>query len=155
MLVICINDLKYYYNMRILKESGDISYCDLEVYISHLDKLRENFKIRFWDLDNMQVPEWPVIPFDMKIDNKGYESDLEDELIEIRVDFEAITLLKSRSLAEYCSNINIANKYPKLRAAAEQFLLAFPTSCIVEAGFSHVNAVLTKQMSRLNLVLAM
>ena len=28
--------------------------------------------IRFWDLDNMYVPEWLVIPFDMKIDNTSY-----------------------------------------------------------------------------------
>ena len=27
----------------------------------------------------MHVPEWLVTPFDMKIDNKDYESDIEDE----------------------------------------------------------------------------
>ena len=48
----------------------------MEVYINHLYKLREDFKICFRDLDNMHVPEWLVAPFDMKIDNKGYESDL-------------------------------------------------------------------------------
>ena len=31
----------------------------------------------------MNVPEWLITPFDMKIDNKGDGSDLEDELIEI------------------------------------------------------------------------
>ena len=35
----------------------------------------------------MHAPGWPVIPFD--IDSKGYESDLEDELIETHVDLEA------------------------------------------------------------------
>ena len=43
---------------------------DFEVYINHLDKLREDFKINFWDLDNMHVPEWPVTPFDKEIYNK-------------------------------------------------------------------------------------
>ena len=31
----------------------------------------------------MHVPEWLVTPLDITIDNKGYESDLEDELIEM------------------------------------------------------------------------
>ena len=52
-----INDLKYFSNMRILKESENISDCDLEVYINHPDTLREDFKIRFGDLDNMHLPD--------------------------------------------------------------------------------------------------
>ena len=42
-------------------------------------------KICFGDLDNMHVPEWLVTLFDMKVDNTGCESDLEDELIEMHV----------------------------------------------------------------------
>ena len=49
----------------------------------------------------MYVPEWLVTPFDMKIDNKDYESDIVDELIDMYVDFEAKTLFKSKNLAEY------------------------------------------------------
>ena len=63
-----INDLTYFSNLRILKESVNISDCDLEVYINHLDKLREYFKIRFEDQENMHIPEWHVTQFDMKID---------------------------------------------------------------------------------------
>ena len=33
----------------------------------------------------MHVPEWHVTLFDIKIDNKGNESDLEDELIEMHI----------------------------------------------------------------------
>lgn len=113
--------------------------------------MREDFKIRFEDLENMHVPDWLVAPFDKKIDNKCDESDLEDELIEMCEDLEAKALFKNNILSEYWSNINTATKYPKLRAAAEPFLLAFPTSYMVEAGFSHANAILTKQRNRLNL----
>ena len=49
----------------------------------------------------MYVPEWLVTPFDMKIDNKSYESDLEDEHMEMHVDLEAKALFKSKNLAEY------------------------------------------------------
>ena len=89
-------------------------------------------------------PEWLETPFDMKIDNKGCETDIEDELMEMHVDLKAKELLKSKNLSEYWSNINTATKYSKLRAAAEPFLLTFPTSYIVEAGLSHVDAILTK-----------
>ena len=54
----------------VLIESAKISDCDLGVYINDLDKLREDFKIRLGDLDNMRVPEWLVTPSDMKIYNK-------------------------------------------------------------------------------------
>ena len=45
--------------------------------------------MHFGDLDNMHFPGWFVTPCGMKIDNKGYESDLEDELIEMHVYLEA------------------------------------------------------------------
>ena len=89
-----IDDFKCFSNLQILKESGNISYFDSEVYINHLDKLREDIEICFGDLDNMHVSEWIVTPFDVKIDNKGIECDLEDELIEIHVDLEVNALFK-------------------------------------------------------------
>ena len=73
----------------------------MELYIHHLNKLREDFEIHIGDLDNIHVHEWLAIAFDMKIDNKGYESDVEDERIEMHVDLKAKTLFKSKNLAEY------------------------------------------------------
>ena len=61
------------------------------------------------------------------------------------MDLEAEALLKSKNLSEYWSNINIATKYPKFRAAAEPYLPAFQTPYMVEAGFRHVSAILTKR----------
>ena len=69
----------------------------------------------------------------------------------MHVDLEAKALFKSKNLCEYWNNVNTAAKYPKLRAAAEPFLLQFPTSYMAEAGISHVNAILTQQRNRLNL----
>ena len=76
-----IDDLEYFSPMRTLIESENISDCDLEVHINRLVKLREDFKILFGDLDNMNISKWLVTPIDMRIDNKGDESDLDDELI--------------------------------------------------------------------------
>ena len=47
----------------------------------------------------MHVPEWLVNPFDIKIDNKGHEPDIQDERIEMYGDLEAKVLFKSKYLA--------------------------------------------------------
>ncbi|KRX29697.1 hypothetical protein T06_5195 [Trichinella sp. T6] len=49
-------------------------------------------------------------------------------------DLEAKLLFKHKSLSEFWSNVNITNKSPKLSAAAQPFLLAFPSLYMVEAG---------------------
>ena len=87
----------------------------------------------------------------MKIDNKGNESDLEYEFIEMHVDLEAKGLSKSKDLSEYWSKINTAIMYPKIRATAEPFLHAFSTSYKAETGFHHVTTILTKPRNRLYL----
>ena len=75
----------------------------------------------------MHVSAWIVTPFDVKIDNKGCESDLECELIEMHVDLQAKALFTSNNLSECWNNVNTATKYLKLRAAAEPFLLTVLT----------------------------
>ena len=82
------NDLKYFKNLPILKESKNNLDCDLDVYID-LDKLKEDFKIPFMDLDNMHVTEWHATAIDIKIGNNGNESELESELAEMHADLEA------------------------------------------------------------------
>ena len=94
-------NFKYFLNLPIQKESEKVSHGNLAVYIYHLDKLGEDLKIRYEDLDNMHVPEWLVTPFGMKIDNKCYESAQEDELIEMHADLKAEALFKSKKNDEY------------------------------------------------------
>ncbi|KRX42099.1 SCAN domain-containing protein 3 [Trichinella murrelli] len=144
-------DFKYFSNLQKLEEGADVSDRDLEIYINHLEKLEEDFKIRFEDLESMTVPDWIIAPFDIETGNANIEFSLQEEHVEMSADLEAKLLFKHKSLSEFWSNVNITNKYPKLSAAAQPFLLAFPSSYLVEAGFSHVNAILSKQRNRLNL----
>ena len=67
----------------------------------------------------MHVPEWLVTPYDMKIYNKGHESDLEDGLIKMHVNVGAKALFKSKHLSEYYSNINTVTKYRKVRGQGQ------------------------------------
>ena len=50
-----ISNLEYFSNWQILREPESISDRNLEAYINHLVKMREDFKIHFGDLDNVHV----------------------------------------------------------------------------------------------------
>ena len=97
-------DFKYFSNQRQLEDGENISDCDLEIYITHLEKLREDFKVRFEDLEKMHVPDWIVVPFDLEIENADIDSYLEDKFVDMCVDLEAKSLFRSKSLSDYWSN---------------------------------------------------
>jgi len=132
-------------------EDHSISDNDIEIFTNHLGNLQDDFRIWFKDLENMTIPEWIITPFDVKFENLSVEPECEYELAELSVDIAAKAVFESRSLSDFWYNVNTRDKYPKLSAVAEPFLLAFPSSYMVEAGFSHVNAILSKQRNRLNL----
>ena len=61
------NHFNYFSNIRMRKYFEKITGGDIEIYVNLLDKIRNDFKIRFWELDYMLVSEWLVTPFGMKI----------------------------------------------------------------------------------------
>jgi len=132
-------------------EDHSISDDDIEIFTNHLGNLQDDFRVRFKDLENMTIPEWIITPFDVKFENLSVEPECEYELAELSVDIAVKGVFDSRSLSDFWCNVNTRDKYPKLAAAAEPFLLVFPSSYMVEAGFSHVSAILSKQRNRLNL----
>jgi len=83
----------------------------------------------------------------VKFENLSVEPGCEYELAELSVDIAAKAMFESRSLSDFWY-VNTRDKCPKLAAAAEPFLLAFPSLYMVEAVFSHVNAILSKQRNR-------
>ncbi|KRZ15985.1 SCAN domain-containing protein 3 [Trichinella zimbabwensis] len=86
-----------------LEEGADVSDRDLEIYISHLEKLREDFKIRFEDLENMTVPDWIITPFDIETENVNIEFSLQEEHVEMSADLEAKLVFKNKSLRAWGS----------------------------------------------------
>lgn len=143
-------DFQYFSNLKQIQIES-ISDGDLEMYMTHLENLIKDFKVRFEDLEKMIVPEWILTPFDVEIGNADIALHLQEEFIEMNEDLEASALFRRKTLREFWINENNVAKYPQLCAVVEPFLLAFPSSYMVEAGFSHANAVLTKQRSRLSL----
>ena len=89
-----------------------------------------------------------MIPFDLDAENTDITSHLEDELLRC-VWISKRNHCSEAKASEYWSNMNTATEYPKLSAAVEPFLVAFISLDFVEAGASHLNAVLTKERNRL------
>lgn len=137
-------DYQYFSNLRQL----EIKEEDLNIYTNHLQKLSDDFKLRFIDLENIDIPGWIIVPFSAQIEN--VDINLQDELAELISDLEAKTLLENLTISKFWTNINIMQKYVKLYEVAMPFMLAFPSSYMVEAGFSHVNSILTKYRNKLN-----
>ncbi|KRX29119.1 hypothetical protein T05_5828, partial [Trichinella murrelli] len=78
----------------------------------------------------MMVPDWIIAPFDIETGNANIEFSLQEKHVEmISADLEA-------KLLEFWSNVSITTKYLKLSATAQPFLLAFPSSYLVEAGLA-------------------
>ena len=139
-------------NMSSLEQAGDtFSDEDLHTYISHIDKLREDFKKRFKDLEDLEVPEWIMSPFNSNLDDDSIDLEIQEEFIQMKMDLEAKSLHTKENFRGFWTNNHVFQNYPKIYEKVEPFLLSFPSSYMVEAGFSRVNNILTKSRNRLDL----
>jgi len=57
-------------------------------------------KVHFEDLQRMRMPDWIVPLFDFNVQNADINSQLQDELTDIRVDLEAQSLFKRKNLRD-------------------------------------------------------
>ncbi|GFS90465.1 SCAN domain-containing protein 3 [Nephila pilipes] len=91
----------------------------------------------------MEIPPWIITPFD-----ETEEVVLQEELLELSTNEELKVKFKKR-----LSNIlaEIPEQYPGLWEIARKFLIAFPSSYLVERSFSAITNLLTKKRSRLNI----
>ena len=78
------------------------------------------------------------------------EISLQEPLIELQSD-EMCAKLKDGKCNIWKTN-DVATKYPLLWDKAQFYVIAFPTSYLVEAGFSRVSQILSKARNRLDIV---
>ena len=97
----------------------------------------------------MTIPVWVLIPFE--VDVADVVIGLQEELVELQCDEVARSLFK-KGKHNIWTNSDTARKYPLLWEKAKLFVIAFPTSYLVESGFSRVCNLLTKNRSRLDIV---
>lgn len=121
---------------------------DLMTYCQHLEALHSDFNKRFEDILKMNIPKWVLDPFSNTetIDS----AKLEEELIEVTTN-EELKLKFKEGYQVFWLQKQIPILYPGLWAVVQTFLIAFPSSYLVERGFSAVTNLLTKKRQRLQI----
>jgi len=125
------------------KDKDILSYCE------HLDALHSDFIQRFDDILNMNIPDWILNPFSST--NTEESPQLQIELIEVTTNDELKFKFKS-GYQQFWLQKEIRTAYPEIWAVIQKFLIAFPSSYLVERGFSAVTNLLTKKRNQLQIV---
>ena len=131
-----------------LEEKDRIPDDDPPVYCAHLDELHKDPSQRFPDLFSIQIPDWVINPF---LDTCNEETGrMEEELISLQNDLELKPRFK-KSDQYFWLQKEISERYPALWKKVKMLVIAFPTSYLVERGFSAVAQLLSKQRNRLQI----
>lgn len=120
---------------------------DIHTYSQHLSALHDDFKTRFEDMLTMDIPPWIVNPFD---ETEVANVLLQEELLELSTN-EELKVKFRKGYQTFWLQAEIHEKYPGLWEIARKFLIAFPSSYLVERSFSAVTNLLTKKRSKLNI----
>ena len=135
----CLSDLE--------KKTG-VKDDDIAVYYAHLAKLHKDMSVKFNDLFSLEIPGWVIDPFTEP--STEVPTHLEEELISLQNDEELKPKFKTFYQA-FWRQTAISKRYPTLWKDIKLFFIAFPTSYLVERGFSAVSRLLTKQRNKLNI----
>lgn len=122
---------------------------DILLYVTHLDALHKDFTERFEDVLNLQIPQWIINPYNTTAIEEANVI-MQEELITISTD-EELKQKFNQGYQKFWLQRNIETQYPTLWNIAEKYLIAFPSSYLVEKSFSVVTNILTKQRNRLKI----
>ncbi|KHJ39919.1 hypothetical protein D918_10039 [Trichuris suis] len=130
-----------------LKEKSKVHGSDVEAYCEHLGMLHQDFASRFEDIIGMEIPTWVIDPFRTA---GNLEPSAEEELIELQTNEKLRATFKSDYQAFWMQR-KVGGLYPRLSDIARKLLIAFPSSYLVERGFSVVSDLVRKKRNRLQI----
>lgn len=118
------------------------------VIIDHLNALINDFNERFDDLKQMNFPCWLTQPFLTELSDVGIQ--YQEELSYFKNDDSMKILFKLRGKNIWLSD-EVERIYPNICEFARALLLPFPSSYMVECGFSNVSDLLDVKRNRLEI----
>jgi len=130
-----------------LQEQTGVSNESMLKYCDHLVELKLEMERRFEDIIQLEIPDWVTNPFTANTEEA--EISLQEELIDLQNDTQAKNVFKTEGYQKMWATI--LNRYPGLWTAAKLLILSFPSSYLVERGFSAVVKLLTKDRNRLGI----
>ncbi|XP_077083466.1 zinc finger BED domain-containing protein 5-like [Siphateles boraxobius] len=133
---------------QLAKVVDELTDNHLLRYTDHLRAVKADMEIRFRDLEQLDVPEWVMEPFEGDVSRS--EAEIQETLIDLQNDEEAKATF--RACGWRVMWVTHGQRFPLLWKRIRLLLLAFPTSYLVEQGFSQALHMQTKYRSRLNLV---
>ena len=107
-----------------------------------------DFNFRFSDLKEINYPSWMTQPF--LVDLSDVTMEYQGELSELQNDDSIKALFKIKGTMMWLCE-ETQDKYPNTSSLARKLLLTFPSSYLVECGFSAVNDLLLKKRNRLDI----
>ena len=114
-------------------------------YVEHLSSLEKDFNARFQDILTMKIPDWVIDPF---VESDESDFTLQEPLLAMRYDEELKVHFK-KGYRNFWLRETVSESYPSLWDVAKKFLICFPSSYLVERGFSAVTRILTRPRNRL------
>lgn len=121
---------------------------DVTVYVQHLNELYSDFETRFEDILTLVIPQWIINPYG---DIEETDVTLQEELIGISTN-EELKVQFRNGYQQFWLQKDIPVTYPVLWNTARKFLIAFPSSYLVERGFSAVINLITKNRNKLDII---
>ncbi|XP_068234218.1 SCAN domain-containing protein 3-like [Palaemon carinicauda] len=128
--------------------SSDLQDEDLALYGEYMENMHKDMQIRFSDLLMMVIPTWVSIPFEVNV--ADIDISLQEPLIELQSEEIIRAKFKDGKYNVWKTN-DVATKYPLLWDRAQIYVIPFPTSYLVESGFSRVSQLLSKACNRLDI----
>ena len=126
---------------------------DILIYYEHLETLNVDFQTRFQDIINMKIPDWVLDPFSNSEQlQSGLPLQFQEELIELTTNEELKFKFVRNGYQDFWLQKEIPSVFPGLWTLAKSFFIAFPSSYLVERGFSAVTTLLSKKRSNLQVV---
>ena len=119
-------------------------------FTDHLNQLKTDMKSSFKDVTKLQIPVWILDPFSFEAVDK-LDNSLQTEFLDLKYDCEAKIIFKQGSYE--LAWVNLIDTYPQLWGKTEPLRISFPSTCLVEKGFSSVVQLLTKQRNKLDICL--
>ncbi|CAH2015263.1 unnamed protein product, partial [Acanthoscelides obtectus] len=128
------------------------NYAKLKKEVKKVFNVRKSFRFdfesRFEDILTMVIPPWIINPYG---DIEETNVIIQEELTELSTNEELKVQFKNGYQQFWLQN-NISVTYPVLWNIARKCLISFPSSYLVERGFSAVTNLITKKRNRLDII---
>lgn len=125
-----------------------VSSGALKTILEHLRGLIDDFNKRFSDLIAMNISLWINQPFAISLED--VELEFQQELAEVQSSKTLESTFRTKGVLMWLDD-EVGSRYPRCASHAKSVLVHFPSSYLVECGFSAVNDMVTSKRNRLEI----